>query len=284
MTILSGVTTGVQQVGQRIIIAGQEKAGKTTLICQAPKALLIPLEQGFGGYSGPRTPALTTWTEVEQLCEELIAEAKAGRIKRGSTIAWDSATALERFIHAHTVRQDKGWSPKNPNAITMEAALGGYGKAYSYANDLFGRWTRYMDELALYGGINIVVSCHTFAAKVIDPASGEYQTWDLLLHSPKDQKTYGKREFATQWADMIGFLHEPMYVVKAQEGERLNRGVSANQGRMLAVDRTPSWVAGNRYGMTGLIPIPPQQGWNAIAHGIWNATRGQIDVFNREGT
>jgi hypothetical protein len=39
----------------------------------------------------------------------------------------------------------------------MESALGGYGKAYNFANELFGNSFR-CDELAFYGGINIVLT------------------------------------------------------------------------------------------------------------------------------
>jgi hypothetical protein len=279
MTILSQVKVGRSQAGQRIVIAGVEKVGKTTLACQAPGALLVPLEMGYATMNVAKTPLLENWEQIEALCLELIAAAKAGQIVKGSSIVWDSATALERAIHDKVLRTDSTYKAGNATGLTMESALGGYGKAYGIANDYFARWSRYMDELAVYGGINIIVTCHVFAAKVVDPAHGEYDTWDLLLHSPKNQKTYGKREFITQWADMIGFLHEPMFVVKAEKGQTLQRGVAGNQGRMLAVDRTPGWVAGNRYGLTGVIAIPPVC-WNHIADPIYKATG--IDLWNRE--
>jgi hypothetical protein len=284
MGFLNRVQTGYNQVGQRIVIAGVEKVGKTTLASAAPNALLIPLEQGSAAIPIAKLPQLNTWEEVEALCEELIAAAKSGRIQRGSSLVWDSATALERFIHSYVLRTDKDYSK---GGITMESAHSGYGKAYGIANELFERWTRYMDELAFYGGINIIITCHVFPSRVTDPAHGEYDTWDLLLHSPKNNKTYGKREFMTQWADLIGFFHEPMFVLKT-EGGGFQQGISANQGRQLAVAREPAWVAGNRYGMVGKIAIPaPMPGqiavdsWNALAAAIWNATQGGVDIWNR---
>jgi hypothetical protein len=275
-TVVQG--RGVQE-GQRIVIAGQEKVGKTTLACQAPGSLLVPCEIGYGFIQTARTDMLTTWEQVEQLCLELIAGAKAGRIKPGQSIVWDSATAIERMIHDYILRTDPTYKPGNKTALTMESALGGYGKAYNNALELFTKWSRYMDELAKYGRINIITTCHVFAATVVDPAHGEYQTWDLQLHSPKNQKTYGKREFITQWADAVFFLHEPLLVLKAEKGQTLTRGVSGNQGRMLALDRTPGWVAGNRFGLSGLIPIPEQQGWNYLANAIYQRTG--IDLYNR---
>lgn len=283
-SFLSQVQTGYTKVGQRIVIAGVEKVGKTTLASAAPGALLIPLEQGSAAIPVPKLPQIDTWEQIEALCEELIRSAQTGYIKPGQSLVWDSATALERAIHDFVLRTDKDYAK---GGVTMESAHGGYGKAYNIANELFARWTRYMDELAFKGGINIITTCHVFPSRVVDPAHGEYDTWDLLLHSPKNNKTYGKREFITQWADLIGFLHEPMFVLKV-EGGGMQQGISANQGRQLAVDRQPAWVAGNRYSMTGKIPIPaPMPGqiavesWNALASAIWNATQGGIDVWNR---
>ena len=167
----------------------------------------------------------------------------------------------------------------------METAHGGYGKAYAYANGLFDEFLKACDELAIFGGINIIFTCHVFAAKQTDPAYGEYDQWDLLLHSPKNNRTYGKREMLTQWADMIGFLHEPMFITKG-EGENLQRAQSKNMGRVLGVSRTPGYVAGNRYGLTGEITIPDPSrhkfgtAWNVLADAIWNA-KG-IDVYNRD--
>lgn len=275
-SILSEVSSGIAKVGQRIVISGVEKVGKTTLACSAPRALLVPLEIGYASMGVPKTPMLTSFEAVMQLLEEIKGASQRGQFAPMS-IVFDSATALERLIHESVLQRDPAYQNKNAKALTMEAALGGYGKAYQFANELFDKFTKACDELAVYGGINIVITCHVFAAKVIDPAYGEYDTWDLLLHSPKNQKNYGKREMITQWADMVGFLHEPLFVTK---GENLSQATSMNRGRVLAVDRTPGYVAGNRYGASGLIPIPPVNGWNYLANAIYNASG--IDVFNRD--
>jgi len=284
--MLELVTNGMSNYGQRIVIAGVEKVGKTTLACSAANALLVQLEAGAASIPVPKLPILDTWSKVEALCLELIAGAKSGKIARGSSIVWDSATALERIIHSEVLNIDPDKNKVKPSTLNMETAHGGYGKAYAVANQIFEKWTRYQDELSQYGGINIIVTCHVFAAKVFDPAHGEYDTWDLLLHSPKNLRSYGKREFITQWADMVCFLHEPLFVQKAEKGTTLVKGIAANQGRVLAVDRTPGWVAGNRYRLNGVIPIPApdqsglaKEGWNNIAWSIYNNTG--IDLFNR---
>ena len=85
----------------------------------------------------------------------------------------------------------------------------------------------------------------------------------------------------TQWADVIGFYYEPMYVTSSEGKSGMAKAVSQNKGRVMAVSRTPSYTAGNRFGMVGEIPIPPppQKGWNYFADVLYK-TCG-IDVFTR---
>ena len=272
--ILGQVNSGTHQEGVRIVIAGMEKMGKTTLSSLAPEPLLIPLEIGYSGITINKTPMLNSFQDVEDLLKEVKQQAQCGTFPYKSLI-FDSATALERMIHTQILEMDPSHGSNNKKAVTMESALGGYGKAYTFANELFGRFLKACDELAVYAGINIIMTCHVFAAKLIDPNSGEYDSWDLLLHSPKNQKTYGKREMITQWADIIGFLFEPMYVTK---GENITKGMSANQGRVLGLSRTPSYVAGNRFGVEGEVPIPKIDGWNHFAHAV-NQASG-INLYN----
>lgn len=276
MGILDYVNHSSQRTGIRAVISGVEKVGKTTLACSAPRALLVPLEQGFAGVSINKTPMLEAFSDVLTLLDEIIAKCQQKQFQY-QTLAFDSATALERLIHDAVLRSDPQFVKGNKKALTMEAALGGYGKAYQYANELFNQFLQRCDYLAVNHAVNIILTCHVFAAKVVDPTAGEYDTWDLLLHSPKNQKSYGKREMLTQWADVVGFLHEPLYVT---EGKTLNKAISANKGRVLALNRTPGYVAGNRYGVASDIAIPREKGWNYLAHEIYQSCG--LDFYNRD--
>lgn len=275
MSVLGTVTTGNKPEGVRIVIAGNEKIGKTTLTCDAPGALLIPMEIGYTGIGIAKTGFIQTFDEVCMLLDEIIAKVQAGTFEY-KTLVFDSATALERHIHQKIIQSDPAYGKDNAKSVTMESVLGGYGKGYTFANNLFDNFLKKCDWLAACGNINIVLTCHVFAAKLIDPVNGEYDSWDLLLHSPKNQKTYGKREMITQWADVIGYMYEPIFVTK---GENMSKGVSANKGRMLGMSRTPSYVAGNRFGVIGEIAIPQVDGWNHLATAIYNSSG--IDIYKR---
>lgn len=269
-------TAATSTEGIRMVLAGVEKIGKTTLSCDAPKTLLIPLETGYGGITVQKTDTPTSFEEVMTLLDEITVYVKANNFPF-KTLVFDSATALERLIDNYVLRSDPTYAVGNKKALTMESALGGYGKAYTFANECFTSFLTKCDALAKHGKINIIFTCHVFAAKVVDPVNGEYDTWDLLLHSPKNQKTYGKREILTQWADVVGFLHEPIFII---EGDSTNRGVSSNKGRVLGMSRTPGYVAGNRYGLNGEISIPKDNGWNHFAQALYASCK--VDVYNRE--
>lgn len=275
MSILGSVTTGVSRAGLRMVIAGQEKMGKTTLACGAPGALLVPLEVGYAGVNVAKTPMLQTYEDVLALLGEIIPQAQRGQLPY-KTLIFDSGTALERLLHDMIIRRDPAYKPGSKKVITMESAHGGYGKAYNLANEEFDQLLQTFDMMAVYGGINIVITCHVFSSKVIDPTSGEYDSWDLLLHSPKNMKTYGKRERITQWADIVGFLYEPIFVT--QDGKQ-TRANFQGKGRVLGLSRTPGYTAGNRYGITGEYQIPPQDGWNTFASVLHHFSG--IDVFKR---
>lgn len=280
MSILASVTAGVSRTGIRAIIAGLEKVGKTTFASGAPNALLVPLEVGYAGVDIKKTPMLQTLEHVKQMLGETLALAQRGQFPY-QTIIFDSATALERHIHDYILRQDPAYKAMAVKSLTMESALGGYGKAYTLANSIFDDLLKQFDQLAVYGGINIVLTCHVFSSKIMDPTSGEYDSWDLLLHSPKNNKTYGKREMITQWADVIGFMYEPIFVLSAEKGG-MSKGVSQNKGRVLGMSRTPAYTAGNRFGIVGEVPIPtpPQNGWNAFAEALYKSSG--IDLYTRQ--
>ena len=276
MSFLSQVTTGISTAGIRVVLAAQEKMGKTTLCAGAPNPLLIPLEIGYAGINCPKTGMITSLKDFKALLQEIWASLVAGQFPY-KTLAFDSLTALERLIHEDVISRDSSAGRKT---VTMESAHGGYGKAYLLANDELSQILAMFDAMSVHYGINIVATCHVFSSKIVDPTAGEYDCWDLLLHSPKNAKTYGKREIVTQWADAIGFIYDPMYVSTSANG-KMAKATSLNKGRVIGFARTPAYVAGNRFGLTEEIglPVPPENGWNHIANALYSKTG--IDIFTR---
>lgn len=278
MSLLNNITTGKTKSGLRMVVCGNEKIGKTTFSCYAPNKLLIPLEVGFANVEGAKYPIIQNYVVLMQLLDEITTSTQQGKFPFKS-IVFDSVTAIERLLHEYVITLDPSSRMGQNKSVTMESAHGGYGKAYNMANAIYEQFLQTLDNLAVYGGINIILTAHVFSSKVIDPTVGEFNTWDLLLHSPKNEKTYGKREITTQWADIIGFIYEPIFLI---EGDKSNRGMSQNVGRKMAINRTPGFVAGNRFGIKDEISLqePPANSWNDFAEALMKSSG--IDVFNKE--
>lgn len=277
-SLYGGITQGITKSGIRAVICGQEKQGKTTLACNSPSCLLVPLEVGFASVQCAKTPMVEKFADFQNFLIETEQYAKTGQLPF-KTLVFDSATALERLIHDHILALDP--MTKGGKTNTMESAHGGFAKAYTIANNLFSDTLKQLDVLAVSYGINIIFTAHVFSAKIIDPTVGEYDSWDIQLHSPKNQKTYGKRELITQWADLIGFLYEPVFI-STDKDSGVSLGISQQKGRVLGVSRKPSYVAGNRFGVQQdeiPIPCPPENGWNHLAQAIY--TSSGLDVFTR---
>jgi hypothetical protein len=259
-------------IGQIITIAGAEGSGKTTLLNDVPNRLFVPTE--IGGGRPNSMPLIERWEDILKFLDEVTADAQKGQFPF-KAISWDSITAMERLLFDYTIRSDPTYG-KNLK-LSMATAHGAYGKAFDWARDRFAEFLSKCDTLAQYGGIHHVFACHTFVGSVIDTDAGEYSTVDLLLYSPKNNKSYGQRELLRQRSDMIGFITEPVVISK---GDKASLATSMRQGRVLVVDATPAYLAKNRYGITDNIPIPKDGGWNNIAHQIYENMK--IDLFNRE--
>jgi len=278
MSLLDQTTSGTFTDGIRMIVSGVEKVGKTTFAGQAPDSLFIPMEAGYAGITTAKQPRIYDFQTVLGLLDEIIKACQTGKFPY-KTIVFDSATALETFIHNQVIESDPSWIPGKPKpaSLIIDTCLGGYGKGHNKANDLFKVFLNKCDELASFGKVNIIMTCHVFPATVKDPIHGDYTTYDLLLHSPKNERSYGKREMITQWADIIGFMYEPITVISSETGTTV--GKSLTGGRVLGVSRTPGYVAGSRFKMSGEISIPLSDGWNHFAKALHDASG--IDMFNR---
>lgn len=281
MSILNQRRKERARIGARIVIYGQEKMGKTTLACDAPNALLVPTEDGFAGVDVEHVPLLEWYEHVISLQDEILTGLADGSFDPTTTLVWDSVTAIERLMQSYTMRSDPRYDPADS---TMNSVHGGYGKGWAVLVGHFGAFLNKLDRIRAYGVNNVLIG-HTITSSVIDPAYGEYQQHDIALYNPKSTKSTGTRELLTQWADAVFFLHEPLFVRQTERGKGDNKeivlaqGISKGVGRVLETERTPAWVAGNRYKLTGSIPIPMEGPWNYLAQAIHNSIG--IDLYKR---
>ena len=270
--MLDQITNENNDEGARVILYGEPKAGKTTLACSIPNALLIPTEAGYTGIKVDRLPVLTTYEAINNALEE-IKIAVINKKFEYKTIVIDSLTAIESIILRDVVRFNSGDTGGLDTSLaskpTIDTILGGFGRGQNLFVELFKTVLNKLEILARKGKINVVCTCHVSHTQMVDPIMGEFDAWDLALFSSKNKRTPGNKDAVTQWADLIGFLHQPSFI---SESNGVNRVINNNKERQLGVAKEAGYLAGNRYGLTKSIDIPATNGWEEVSSAVLEAS------------
>jgi hypothetical protein len=272
MSFLSrALTTESKQEGLRLIAAGIEGIGKTTLLASAPKPVFIALEKGYVDVDREKVAIIpmhdATYTDLIELFGELSELVMAGTFEYQSIVV-DSLSALERIIHTHVIALDPV-SRTNPK-LTMLSAHNGYGNAYNVSNTIWQDTLKWLDFFA-DNGINICCSCHVFTNLERDTISAtEFHFTDALLHSPKSSKSFGSRELVTQWCDIFGMLYTSKTPVGMGSGMN-TADIDREQGVTLGVVQNARFRSKNRFGLERDITITKNDGWNCIAKAIYDS-------------
>jgi hypothetical protein len=98
--------------------------------------------------------------------------------------------------------------------------------------------------------MNIVMTAHSTIERVEDPRVPTFTTYAPRLHKRA-------RALICDACDIVGFLAEDLRTATDDSGFRERvRATSSNQ-RYLFVEGSTAFIAKNRYGMPGKIPVGP---------------------------
>jgi len=228
----------------RMVLHGGEKVGKSSFASQAPRPLFLPTEEGLKGLDAQAAvidgkQRLENWAEFEQALQ--FAEANMSSY---DTLVLDSGDWLELLIHSNVCAT---YGKSN-----IAEAAGGYGKGYIEALDYWRNVLMRLDRINKQGKF-IIVICHSKATLFNDPILEPYDLWTIKLHSPKNQN--GSLELLKEWADVIAFAQVETFVsetatTKGQDANKKHRATTTGK-RLLQLDNSKAFLAGNRYGMKG---------------------------------
>ena len=97
-------------------------------------------EQGFAGVQINKTPMLESFSDLLTLLDEVIAKLQQGQFPYQSLV-FDSATALERLIHAAVLRSDPTFANNNKKAqMCIRDRINLLKLLESRRNAFVGRW------------------------------------------------------------------------------------------------------------------------------------------------
>lgn len=232
----------------RVVVHGPHGIGKTTLGASAFSPIFLPIEDGLQGIETSAFPQLTSYGEVIEALDSLLA----GGHEFGTAVI-DSADWLERLTQAEACRAN--------NWADIEAP--GYGKGYIAATATFKTVLDRLDRLR-DAGMAIIILAHSEIRKFEAPDTEPYDRYQIKLQK-------GAGALLQEWADIIGFANFETVVKKdtqAFQKEGRARGVGTGR-RLLHLTEKPSHVAKNRYGMPDTIPMS----WAALVDAMTPASK-----------
>lgn len=241
--------TQPRSLPDRVLIAGVEGVGKSSLAASAPRSAILAAEDGTDHIErDPRFDAqvitredgspLASWTDAM----ESLAWLATGEHDR-ETLVVDSIDWLEKAAWAHLCAE-RGWED-------IEAP--GYGKGYVAATDLWRSFIAAL-ERCRQRGITVILVAHSIVRPFSNPAGFDYHRFEIALHK-------GAAALSKEWCDSVLFVTWEE-AVAAKQDERKKKGTATGK-RIVHAKRDAAWDAKSRWGVPDAFYLPddPAAGW-----------------------
>ena len=244
---LSSITSGKRLRAPRIIMLGVEKIGKSTFADSAPSPCCLPVkgEEGLDDIDAFKTPVCNSINDVFGWLYSLGRDTHSYE-----TAVIDSSSTLEPLVWKHTCE-------KHGNVDSIEKVMGGYGKGYTEATEVWRQLTEILDALRAERNMASVIVGHVKIKRFDDPIGGSYDTFQWDIHEKAASLLY-------RWADAILFANTKIVVLTEDVGfnKEKKRGVGAFQDRhFLYTQKRPSHPGGGR-GAFGRVPYEMDLNWD----------------------
>jgi AAA domain len=270
---LAAVTGGTRRLPTRLFVYAHEKWGKTSLAAFAPRPVFL-MTRGETGLetllAAGRLPATdhfrdpaADWADVRHAVRVLTDEEHSF-----GTLVLDTANGAERLCLEAVCREqfDNSWP-----------AFDAYGRGVSAAQ---GEWVKLLDALDRLREARrmaVILLAHARVQAFRNPAGNDYDRYQPDLTRPVWSVTH-------KWADVIAFgsfqTHEK------PTGEKGKVKATGGQQRVLHLERSAAWDAGNRYGLPAALGCGggAQVAWDALAKALAACTaRGVKPVADANG-
>jgi hypothetical protein len=246
------------------MVYGPEGEGKTKLVSEAPRPILLEGEDGSNELDVERLPKPETWADVKAMMAELINSPHDYKTLGIDTMDW-----LEPILWRHIC--------KEYGVKTIEQVEKGFGKGFGIAVD-YWRDDLYAPllELRKKRGVSTFLLAHHKAKDFNDPAAtSAYARYNVGL---QDGPTYSAAKFWREAVDGLFFLNRDVMVAGKDKGAR---GID-NGTRFLFTERRPGWDAKNRLGLPEKIMLPLGGSYKALMDAIEAANSDDPDVLIRQ--
>ena len=225
------ITKGKQKTAIRLCCYGCEGIGKSTFAAQMPDPLFIDVEGGTKQLDVARFPQPTTWAELLEMVDAVLAEP--GICK---TLVIDTADRAEALLTAQLLQE--------AGVDSIEKYGGGYGKGYTALAERFNKDLLMRLDRLIAKGVNVTLIAHAAMRKLESPDEPPYDRWEL--------KTSKKiAPLIKEWTDILCFMKYEQVVVE-ENGRNKAKGKAR---RIMVFNHRPTCDAKNRFGLEDDQPL-----------------------------
>lgn len=215
----------------KVVIAGQNKIGKTTFAAMSPGAIGILTEDGADAVEANAFPLAATLADVYSAIGTLLNEEHEFQ-----TLFIDSVDWLEPLVQAH-VCQVNGW----PNIEKP-----GFGKGYIAAGEEWRTLLSGLEALRAQRNMGIILIAHDKIKRIEDPLTEGYDSHVLKLNDRASA-------LLLEWADVIGYAGYRVLTSQTDAGYGNKETKATTTGeRILHVEPHPAHCGGNRFGLKNM--------------------------------
>lgn len=236
MSILSKIKRGDAELPPRILIAGPEGIGKSTIASQSPNPLFICSEDGLTGLEHVARLSPAGLDELNQLLDELSRDAAGYK-----SLVIDTADWLERMIYEGICKRD--------GKANIEDY--GYGKGYTIAEQELVTILSKLDAIRHNQKLWIIVLSHVQIRTFQDPRGDSWDRYEMK----------GNKKFTgifREWPDACLFAVFEVFKTK-DKGSQKEKTIGGD--RVLHTQWSPAWDAKNRLNLPDSIPL----NWDDLA-------------------
>lgn len=233
------ITTGRTRKPETMLIHGVHGIGKSTFGTKAPNPIYITGEE-IEEVDASKFPKCKNWDDFLSYSKFIRDEDHDFK-----TLVIDTLDSIETLLHNHILKED--------GADDMARAMGGYGKAYTLATQLFQNYRdEYLVPIRENKKMVIILLCHSTKNKFEDPLNQtSYDVFEMKLH--KSGKGVGVYTVFSEWVSIIGFANFEVYTVKDKTSEK--RYAVGDGERVLHCTPKPAYDAKNRYNLPEELPF-----------------------------
>lgn len=224
--------SGLQMRGDRILLYGTGKIGKSTLASYLPAPYFLDVEASTTKMDVRYDVDLRhapTWPMLRGKIEAIAQSPPKGM----RSVVIDTVTVVEELIAEFVIGTRK--TEKGKPVDSLEGY--GWGKGWKFLSEEFSALLDPLDRIA-EAGINVCLVAHECASPVPNPYGEDFIRWEPSLYDG-DKKGRGSiRARLKNWADHILFVG---YDMDVEEGKARGSGT-----RTVYTQELPTHMAGSR--------------------------------------